>query len=464
MLPLKRIHFIGIGGVGMSAVAWVILKKRIPISGSDVQPNIQTARLEKEGVPVYYGHSPENVKDAGLIVVSSAIHEDNPELVQARNLKIPIWHRSDMLEEILSEGESITVAGTHGKTSTASMAALVLERAGLDPTFIIGGDLNELGGNARLGAGKYIVAEADESDGTFLSYHPQYAIVTNVEPDHLDFYKTADNVKNAFQKHLSNVCDKGCAILCADDPGLLSILEKDLKCQVLFYSARFMTADFFAGEINLHANGSAFTVFKERQELGQVRLSVPGRHNIINALSVIALGDKLGLSLEQMTPALREFKGAKRRFQLKGTYDGITVIDDYAHHPTEVATTLASAIALRESKKGRIIAIFQPHRYTRTRDFHNEFAGAFKDADVVIITDIYPAGEKPISGVSGRMIYDGLVRNNHPNPIYVSNMDDICNTLISLIVPGDVIFTMGAGNIWKVGDRLLQRLTLAQPV
>ena len=192
MLPLKRIHFIGIGGVGMSAVAWVILKKRIPISGSDVQPNIQTARLEKEGVPVYYGHSPENVKDAGLIVVSSAIHEDNPELVQARNLKIPIWHRSDMLEEILSEGESITVAGTHGKTSTASMAALVLERAGLDPTFIIGGDLNELGGNARLGAGKYIVAEADESDGTFLSYHPQYAIVTNVEPDHLDFYKTAD--------------------------------------------------------------------------------------------------------------------------------------------------------------------------------------------------------------------------------------------------------------------------------
>jgi len=464
MLPIKRIHFIGIGGVGMSAIAWVLLKKGIPVSGSDVQPNSLTARLEQIGAKIRFGHSPDNVKDAGLVVISSAIREDNPELVHARSLKIPIWHRSHMLADILAEGDGITIAGTHGKTTTTSMVALMLEKAGLDPTILIGGDLPELGGNAKLGGGKYIVAEADESDGTFLLYHPRYTIITNVEPDHLDYYRMPENVRKAFQKFLLGLPADGYAILCADDIGLRSILNINLSCNAVFYSTRFINADFYAGDITLSPGGSTFILYKQKEAMGEMYLSIPGHHNIQNALAAVALGHTLGVPLNIIKDALEGFHGVKRRFQVKGIYEGVTVIDDYAHHPTEVSTTLASAIALRESKKGRIIVVFQPHRYTRTQDFHAQFAQSFDTADIVVITEVYSAGEKPISGVSGKLIYDGLVKRSHPNVLYVPDMDDICDKLLSIIVPGDIVFTMGAGNISKVGERLLQRLTLKQPV
>lgn len=464
MLPIKRIHFIGIGGVGMSAIAWVLLKKGIPVSGSDVQPNSLTARLEEIGAKIRFGHSPDNVKDVGLVVISSAIREDNPELVHARSLKIPIWHRSRMLADILDEGDGITIAGTHGKTTTTSMVSLMLEKAGLDPTILIGGDLPELGGNAKLGGGKYIVAEADESDGTFLLYHPRYTIITNVEPDHLDYYKMPENVRKAFQKFLLGLPADGYAILCADDIGLRSILNVNLSCNAVFYSTRFINADFYAGDITLSPGGSTFILYKQKEAMGEMYLSVPGHHNIQNALAAVALGHTLGIPLNIIKEALEGFHGVKRRFQVKGIYEGITVIDDYAHHPTEVSTTLASAIALRESKNGRIIAVFQPHRYTRTQDFHAQFAQSFDTADIVVITEIYSAGEKPISGISGKLIYDGLVKRFHPNVLYVPDMDDICDKLLSIIVPGDIVFTMGAGNITKVGEKLLQSLTLKQPV
>jgi len=464
MLPIKRIHFIGIGGVGMSAIAWVLLKKGIPVSGSDVQPNSLTARLEEIGAKIRFGHSPDNVRDAGLVVISSAIREDNPELVRARSLKIPIWHRSRMLADILDEGDGITIAGTHGKTTTTSMVSLMLEKAGLDPTILIGGDLPELGGNAKLGGGKYVVAEADESDGTFLSYHPRYTIVTNVEPDHLDYYRMPENVRKTFQKFLLGLPADGHAILCADDIGLRSILNINLSCNAVFYSTKFISADFYAGDITLSAGGSTFTLYKQKQAMGEMYLSIPGQHNIQNALAAVALGQTLGIPLNVVKEALEGFHGVKRRFQVKGIYEGITVIDDYAHHPTEVSTTLAGAIALRESKKGRIIVVFQPHRYTRTQDFHAQFAQSFDTADIVIITEIYSAGERPISGVSGKLIYDGLVKRSHPNVLYVPDMDDICDKLLSIIVPGDIVFTMGAGNISKVGERLLQSLTMKQPV
>ncbi|MCX6999126.1 MAG: UDP-N-acetylmuramate--L-alanine ligase [Candidatus Sumerlaeota bacterium] len=464
MLPIKRIHFIGIGGVGMSAIAWVLLKKGIPVSGSDVQPNSLTARLEQIGAKIRFGHSPDNVKDAGLVVISSAIREDNPELVHARSLKIPIWHRSRMLADILAEGDGITIAGTHGKTTTTSMVSLMLEKAGLDPTILIGGDLPELGGNAKLGGGKYIVAEADESDGTFLLYHPRYTIITNVEPDHLDYYRMPENVRKAFQKFLLGLPADGYAILCADDIGLRSILNINLSCNAVFYSTRFINADFYAGDITLSPGGSNFILYKQKEAMGEMYLSIPGHHNIQNALAAVALGHTLGVPLNIIKDALEGFHGVKRRFQVKGIYEGVTVIDDYAHHPTEVSATLASAIALRESKKGRIIVVFQPHRYTRTQDFHAQFAQSFDTADIVVITEVYSAGEKPISGVSGKLIYDGLVKRSHPNVLYVPDMDDICDKLLSIIVPGDIVFTMGAGNISKVGERLLQRLTLKQPV
>ena len=464
MLPIKRIHFIGIGGVGMSAIAWVLLKKGIPVSGSDVQPNSLTARLEQIGAKIRFGHSPDNVKDAGLVVISSAIREDNPELVHARSLKIPIWHRSRMLADILAEGDGITIAGTHGKTTTTSMVSLMLEKAGLDPTILIGGDLPELGGNAKLGGGKYIVAEADESDGTFLLYHPRYTIITNVEADHLDYYRMPENVRKAFQKFLLGLPADGYAILCADDIGLRSILNINLSCNAVFYSTRFINADFYAGDITLSPGGSTFILYKQKEAMGEMYLSIPGHHNIQNALAAVALGHTLGVPLNTVKDALEGFHGVKRRFQVKGIYEGVTVIDDYAHHPTEVSTTLASAIALRESKKGRIIVVFQPHRYTRTQDFHAQFAQSFDTADIVVITEVYSAGEKPISGVSGKLIYDGLVKRSHPNVLYVPDMDDICDKLLSIIVPGDIVFTMGAGNISKVGEKLLQSLTLKQPV
>jgi len=458
MLPLKRIHFVGIGGVGMSAIAWVLLKKGIPVSGSDLHSNPLTTRLEENGATIFYEHSPLNLEDVGLVVASSAIREDNPEIVHAGKLNIPIWHRSVMLAEILDEGEAITVAGTHGKTTTTSMISLLLRQAGLDPTVLIGGDLPDMGGNALLGSGTHIVAEADESDGTLLAYHPRYAVITNVDSDHLDFYKTEDAVRRLFHTFLSQIQPDGFAIVCADDPGVRFILNPPPSCGVCSYSILSSSADCFARDITLSPRGSSFSVFFQGLQLGSIALSVPGKHNVSNALAVVSLGQILGIDFDIVQKTLQMFKGVKRRFQNKGEAEGILVVDDYGHHPTEVASTLNGALPLAKKRGGRIVTVFQPHRFTRTQALAQDFARAFDDADVVLVTDVYSAGENPIEGVSGRLIYEALVNRGHPAAHYVENMDDICDKLLGMLLPADVVITMGAGNIWKVGEQLLQCL------
>jgi len=458
MLPLKRIHFVGIGGVGMSAIAWVLLKKGIPVSGSDIHPGPQTTRLEENGATIFYGHSPLNIEGVGLVVASSAIREDNPEIVCARKLHIQVWHRSAMLAEILDEGEAITVAGTHGKTTTTGMISLVLEMAGLDPTVLIGGDLPEMGGNSKLGLGTHIVAEADESDGTLLAYHPRYAVITNVDSDHLDFYKTSDAIRQLFRKFLRQIQPNGYAIVCADDPGVRSILNPLPSCGVCSYGILSPDADCQARDIALYPRGSRFSVFFKNQELGSLNLSVPGRHNVSNALAAACLGHILKIDFDKIQTALRVFKGAKRRFQKKGEAEGIMVVDDYGHHPTEVASTLEGALPLARERKGRIVIVFQPHRFTRTQALAPDFARAFDNADIVLVTDVYSAGEDPIDGVSGRLIHDAIVNRGHPDVYYVEKMEDVCDRLLGMLLPEDIVITMGAGNIWKVGENLLQCL------
>ncbi|MBN1902069.1 UDP-N-acetylmuramate--L-alanine ligase [Candidatus Sumerlaeota bacterium] len=458
MFQSKRVHFIGIGGAGMSAIAWVLLQKGIPVSGSDLYANSRTLRLEQNGARIFYSHDPDNLKDVGLVVFSSAITDDNPEIIQARRMKLPLWHRSAMLAELLEEGESIAVAGTHGKTTTTAMVSMILERAGENPTVLIGGEVTGWERNAKLGSGKYIVAEADESDGTLLSYFPTYAIITNVESDHLDFYKNYDAVKKLFDKFLNQAQEGGCAILCADDPGIRSITRLSTSRGRSFYSLIAPECEYFADDVVMFPGGSSFTFCVKGEKIGKVRLSIPGRHNVSNALASLALGHKLGVDFSSMKNALENFHGAKRRFQIKGEVDHVMIVDDYAHHPTEVASTLSGAIPLVNQRGGRLITVFQPHRFTRTQAFYREFSRAFDDSDIVIITDVYSAGEEPIEGVSGEMIYNSLIEKGRENAYYIPDIDNICDMLTPLLIPGDLVITMGAGNIWKIGETLLKNL------
>lgn len=454
----KRIHFIGIGGAGMSAIAWVLLKKGMPVSGSDVYPSDRSQRLREHGAIIYDGHSPENLQNVGLVVVSSAIMEDNPELAAAHTLKIPVWHRSAMLAELLHEGDGVCIAGTHGKTTTTGMTSLIMERAGLDPSVLIGSELPALGGNARYGAGRFIIAESDESDGSFLNYHPLYAAVLNIESEHMEHYKTEETLKNAFRTFLSQVRPEGAAVLCADDAGVRSILDGEPPCRIVLYSVKLKQVDFFAGDIVFSPLGSEFSVYQSGKRLGAVSLQVPGIHNVSNALAATALAMTAGVKFSDVRSALADFTGTGRRFQIRGRREGVIVVDDYAHHPTEILATIKSALPLRESRRGRIITVFQPHRYTRTRDLADAFGVAFHDSDIVIITDVYSAGEPPIPGISGKTIYDAVVQSGHPNVLYVPRVADVTEKLLQMIVPGDIIFTMGAGNIWKMGESFLKRL------
>lgn len=458
MNSVKRIHLMGIGGVGMSGVAWILLEKGIPVSGSDIAPSPRTKRLEKKGAEIFYGHSPENLKNVGLVIISSAITEDNPELRAARKRKIQVWHRSNMLGEILSDGHGICVAGTHGKTTTSGMLSLILETADLDPTVLIGSEMDAFNGNAKFGCGGLIVAEADESDGSFLNYQPEYALITNLEAEHMSHYESEASLQKAFRDFLSQVKTSGSALLCADDPGLRNILDIEPPCRVAFYSLKIPLADYYGGEICLHPLSSTFNAYARGRKLGRVELPVPGKHNVSNAVAAIGMAHQLGVKFEHIRKGLSLFHGTRRRFQIKGRRNGITVIDDYAHHPTEVAATLRAALPLKASQKGRIITIFQPHRYSRTLEMAELFSGAFYDSDIVIITDVYAAGERPIEGVSGKNVFDALTMGGHPNVIYVPQLKDVPEKIEHLVVPGDIIFTMGAGDVWKTGESLLIRL------
>ena len=436
----------------MSAIAKILLEQGHQVSGSDLHLSEITRKLEMLGATIYAGHRAENVEGATEVVVSSAIPPTNGELIAARERGIPVMQRAEMLARLMKNKRGIAVAGTHGKTTTTSMVALMLERNGLDPTVLIGGELNDFGGNAKLGRGQYVVAEADESDGSFLKLAPYYAVVTNVEPDHLDYYGTLDRIALAFERFLDQVAEAGLAVLGVDDPvvGELSVR----------YSRRYLSyalkakAHYTARDIHLQQLGSSCRVFFQGRELGQLRLQVPGVHNISNALAAVALGREIGLEFEPLASALATFRGVQRRFETLALVNGIRVVDDYGHHPTEVQATLKAA---RNAASGRVICIFQPHRYTRTKYLYGAFGQAFGLADELIITDIYPAGEPPIEGVSAGLIVDAVERYQGKRPLYLRDREEILRLVMEMARPGDLVLTLGAGDIRSVGEALAEK-------
>lgn len=450
----EHIHFIGIGGYGMSAIAKVMLEMGYQVSGSDLAQQELTEKLAAKGAQVFIGHQAQNVKGADVVVYSTALTKDNVEMVAAEELNIPILHRSQMLARLMNAKKGIAVAGAHGKTTTSSMIALVLEQCRQDPTFIIGGEIMNVGSNAKAGKGDWVVAEADESDGSFLQYQPAIALVNNIEADHLENYDgNFDNLKKAYAQFLSQVKEDGKAVVCKDDPHLQEMIPL-IKSQVITYAID-TEADYRAVNIRLGDRRVSFDVVHGGKAIGTIDLSVPGRHNVYNALATLITCMEAGLSFEQVAEAITDFRGAKRRFQVLGEVDDILVIDDYAHHPTEIEATIQAARATGK----RIVAVFQPQRYTRTYFLFEQFSRAFPEADEVIITDIYsPAGEKQIEGISSAKLVDLIRQNSNPNVKYIPTKEEVQAYLYGSVSRGDLVLTMGAGDIWKAADGLAKAL------
>jgi len=450
----QRIHFVGIGGVGMSGIAEVLVNLGYKVSGSDMKESDTTRRLESMGAKVFIGHRPENIDDAHVVVISSAVKDDNPEVFAAREMQTPVIPRAEMLAELMRLKYGVAVAGAHGKTSTTSMVATVLAKGGIDPTVVIGGKVNSLGAGAKLGQGEFLVAEADESDGSFLKLSPTIAVVTNIDAEHLDFYTGGmDEIKAAFLAFVNKVPFYGLVVLCLD--------ERNIQDLIPHVSKRYTTyglsaqADTSAGDVELKGLGSSFDVVHNGNALGRFELSVPGVHNVYNSLAAIAVGLELDIPVDIIRAALKEFGGVQRRFQVKGEAKGVMVVDDYGHHPTEIKATLAAA------KKGlgrRVVTVFQPHRYTRTRDQLVEFFTAFNQADRVVVMDIYAAGEKPIEGINARALSDGIKSRGHKDVTYVPDKDAVLSWLADNLKEGDVLITLGAGDVWKLGEAALARL------
>jgi UDP-N-acetylmuramate--alanine ligase len=442
----------------MSGIAELLANQGYAVSGSDAKASDVTRRLETLGVRVVTGHAAEHVGDADVVVVSSAVRPTNPEVVAARGRGIPVIPRAEMLAELMRLKQGIAVAGAHGKTTTTSMVALLLDRAGLDPTAVIGGRLSAFGSNARLGQGSYLVAEADESDGSFLALSPVVAIITNVDREHLDHYGSFEGVLDAFVAFANKVPFWGVVIACADDATLMSLRPRVTRRVVTY--AIDAPADVRAEGLALEAFGSSCRVTVSGREVGLLRLSVPGRHNLLNALSAVAVGLELGLRFEAIASALAEFRGAERRFQPLGEVDGVLVIDDYGHHPTEIAAVVAAA---RAGLERRLVVVFQPHRYTRTERLLPEFGAALAPADVVVLCDIYPAGEDPIPGITVDAVAASVQRAGGAPPIVVRALDDVPAQVASLARPGDLVITLGAGSIGSVGPKVLAALAARAP-
>jgi UDP-N-acetylmuramate--alanine ligase len=449
----QHIHFVGIGGIGMSGIAEVLLNLGFKVTGSDLSSSSITERLAKLGAHVSIGHKQENVAGADVVVISSAVKNDNCELQAATQQGIPVIPRAEMLAELMRMKFSIAVAGSHGKTTTTSMLAVILDRAGLDPTIVLGGRLDTLGSNARLGKGEFLVAEADESDRSFLKLFPTIAIVTNIDREHLDCYHDLEDIQKAFIDFANKVPFYGTAILCLDEPNIQSILPR-IKRKRMTYGLSNQ-ADLTAYDIELDAFKAKFTAAFAGERLGEVNLQVPGIHTIYNSLAAIEASLDIGIEFPLIKKALEEFKGADRRMQKKGEIDGILVIDDYGHHPTEIQATLS---ALRKGWNRRIIAVFQPHRYTRTKFLHQDFGRSFYDSDIVIVTGIYAAGENPINGIKGELIADEIKAFGHKNVIFIENLADIASKLLEIVKQGDIVLTLGAGNIWQAGETFLKLL------
>ncbi len=447
----RRLHFVGIGGTGMSGIAEVLLNLGYPVSGSDLVASPATRRLKKLGAVVHRGHRASLAADADVVVVSSAVREDNPEVIEARRRKIPVIPRAEMLAELMRLKEGIAVAGAHGKTTTTGMVAEVLGRGGLDPTVVIGGRIHALKSGAKLGRGELLVAEADESDGSFLKMKPTIAVVTNIDREHLDHYPDLPAIQDAFLQFLSRVPFYGAIVACLDDPNVRAILPRvDRRAITYGLSSE---ADLSATDVAVAGFGATYTARWRGARLGTIELHVPGRHSVYNSLAAVGVGLEMDIPFTAVARALAHFRGVDRRFQLKGKALGAMVVDDYGHHPTEVAATLASA---REAFGVRTIVVFQPHRYTRTRALLEEFGRAFFLADRVVVTEIYPAGEEPIPGVDGGAVADALVRHGHPSVLYEPKLKEIPRILREIVRPGDLVITLGAGDVWKVGDAFIR--------
>ncbi len=450
---IKNIHFVGIGGIGMSGIAEVLLNLGYHISGSDLKETEVTRRLRTLGCDISYGHRSENLREADVVVISSAVRKNNPEVEAAEQRLIPVIPRAEMLAELMRMKIGIAIAGTHGKTTTTSLISTVLAAGGLDPTVVIGGRLNSIGSNARLGQGEFLVAEADESDGSFLKLMPTIAVVTNIDPEHLDFYKGIEEIKETFLSFLEKIPFFGLAVLCLDHPNIQSLLPK-LKKRFATYGLTTQ-ADFQAREIAFEGLSTSFDVFHHRQGIGRLSLRMPGVHNVYNALATLATAFELNIPFRVVQETLRDFSGIQRRFQIKGEKKGILIVDDYGHHPVEIMATLKAA---RTGWAKRIIAVFQPHRYTRTQTLFKEFLTAFYDADVLILTDIYPAGEDRIEGVESKALFEGLREYGHKDVTYFAEKGEIVDHLLRILSPGDLVITLGAGDIWQVSEELVKRL------
>ena len=446
----KRMHFIGIGGIGMSGIAEILINLGYEVSGSDLKSSEQTRRLESLGAKIFTGHFPSNITDYHVVVTSSAIDFTNPEIIEARKRNIPIIHRSEMLAELVRLKHGIGVAGTHGKTTTSSMLASVLSDGGMNPTAVIGGKVFNFGSNARAGEGEYIVFEADESDGSFLKLLPSIAIVTNIDADHLDHYKYFEAVKDAFLKYINNIPFYGYSVLCTDDNVIRELLP---RIERPYYTYGFNDdADFTAYNVRMENGKTCFSCNYKKNPVGDFVLSQLGNHNVLNSLSVIAVALELGLKYEAIRDGLKNFEGVGRRLERVGEKNGILVMDDYGHHPTEIRATLS---ALKNLGR-RIVVIFQPHRYSRTELLWDDFGQSFAHADEVFLTDIYPAGEDPIDGVSTELICQAVKKHENREAVYVRKFEDIASSVVKVIKSGDVVITLGAGDIHKAGPMILE--------
>jgi UDP-N-acetylmuramate--alanine ligase len=461
---IQRVHFVGIGGIGMSGIAEVLLNLGFKVSGSDLRTSSVTLRLASLGAITYEGHRPEHIAGAEVVVISSAVSPENPEVAEAHKFHIPVIPRAEMLAELMRLKYGIAIAGMHGKTTTTSMVAAVLAAGGLDPTVVVGGRVDALGSNARLGNSQYLVAEADESDRSFLKLSPILSVVTNIDREHMDCYRNMNDVKRAFLEFMDRVPFYGMVVLCNDDPVLRRMLSV-IRRRICTYGTR-RGSDF---EIKLGSASfdqsqnqptSHFRVKYRGEELGEFRLHVPGTHNILNATAAIAVGTGLDVPTDQIRAALAGFRGVDRRFQLKGKAAGVSVIDDYGHHPTEIRATLAAA---KQCGFRKIHVIFQPHRYTRTRDLMEEFSTSFEDADSIIVLDIYAASEPPIEGVTAEAVVS-RIRDNRQPAIYAPSFEDAVNEAVADAQDGDMIMTLGAGSVSHLAPQLLQALSSRQPV
>lgn len=450
---IKKVHFVGIGGAGMSALAKILVEKGYNVSGSDVKESVMTGILRDLGAKIFIGQCAENVQDTEAIVVSSAIRENNPEVVEAKRLGLKRLHRSDVNAFLINNSKGIAVAGAHGKTTTTSMLGVSLDYEGVSPSIIIGGEVDYLGSNAKLGESDYLVSEADESDGTFLKYYPYIGIVTNVENDHMDHYGTMENIIKAFTQFLNQIREDGWGVVCFDNENIRNIV-KNVDRKIVSYAIDH-EADYVAANIKADASGTSFDVIHSGENLGTVKLNVPGRHNVLNAMACVVTGITLGQPVAQMAEGLTMFNGAKRRFQTKGKAQGVWVVDDYAHHPTEIATTLKAA---RQTQPKRLVCAFQPHRYSRTQLLQKEYGSCFKDADLLVLTDVYSAGEDPIPGVDGELLVKEVAAQTGQKTVYIKDKKDIAAYLKSIAQEGDLIMTMGAGDIVNCGEELVELL------